>query len=170
MSDNGKQVRSQLDRPNVVVVMCDQLRAFEVGCYGNDVIRTPHIDRLGAEGVRFEHAVSNNPVCMVARLLAERPVQPHLPGVSGQLLAEAARRLVDDARGSGGRASVPRRPDDARATEGGGLRDDPDRQVARAAVANDPRTRALRSICRRRQRAHTLKKRSPSTCSPSTLQ
>jgi choline-sulfatase len=54
-------------RPNVVVCMCDQLRAFEVGCYGNTVIRTPHIDRLAHEGVRFENAVSNNPVCMPAR-------------------------------------------------------------------------------------------------------
>jgi len=55
------------DKPNVIVVMCDQLRAFEVGCYGNGVIRTPHIDRLAAEGVRFEHAVTNNPVCTPAR-------------------------------------------------------------------------------------------------------
>jgi arylsulfatase A-like enzyme len=55
------------DRPNVIVCMCDQLRAFEVGCYGNSVIRTPNIDRLAREGARFEHAVSNNPVCMPAR-------------------------------------------------------------------------------------------------------
>ena len=47
--------------------MCDQLRAFEVGCYGNPVIRTPHIDRLAREGISFEHAVTNNPVCMPAR-------------------------------------------------------------------------------------------------------
>ena len=53
--------------PNVIVVLCDQLRAFEVGCYGNDTIRTPHIDRLAAEGVRFDLAISNNPVCMPAR-------------------------------------------------------------------------------------------------------
>ena len=53
--------------PNVIVVLCDQLRAFEVGCYGNSTIRTPHIDRLAAEGVRFDLAISNNPVCMPAR-------------------------------------------------------------------------------------------------------
>lgn len=34
--------RPWLDKPNVVVMMCDQLRAFEVGCYGNPVIRTPN--------------------------------------------------------------------------------------------------------------------------------
>ena len=55
------------DRPNVIVCLCDQLRAFEVGCYGNEIIRTPHIDCLAREGVRFDLAISNNPVCMPAR-------------------------------------------------------------------------------------------------------
>jgi arylsulfatase A-like enzyme len=53
--------------PNIILCMCDQLRAFEVGCYGNPVIRTPHIDQLAAEGVRFETAVTTFPVCMAAR-------------------------------------------------------------------------------------------------------
>lgn len=56
-----------MDKPNVVVCLCDQLRAFEVGCYGNPVIRTPHMDRLAREGVRFDLAVTNNPVCVPAR-------------------------------------------------------------------------------------------------------
>ncbi len=55
------------EQPNIVLCICDQLRAFEVGCYGNDVVRTPNLDRLAAGGVRFEHAVSNDPVCMPAR-------------------------------------------------------------------------------------------------------
>jgi choline-sulfatase len=54
-------------QPNVIVCLCDQLRAFEVGCYGNAVVRTPNIDRLARDGVRFEYAVTNNPVCMPAR-------------------------------------------------------------------------------------------------------
>ena len=54
-------------RPNIILCMSDQLRAFEVGCYGNSVIRTPNMDRLAAEGVRFEHAITNFPVCMAAR-------------------------------------------------------------------------------------------------------
>ena len=53
--------------PNVVVCLCDQLRAFEVGCYGNPVVRTPNIDRLASEGVRFDLAVTSNPVCAPAR-------------------------------------------------------------------------------------------------------
>jgi choline-sulfatase len=53
--------------PNIILCMCDQLRAFEVGCYGNPVIHTPNIDRLAGEGVRFETAVTTFPVCMAAR-------------------------------------------------------------------------------------------------------
>ncbi len=56
-----------MSQPNVIVIMCDQLRPFELGCYGNDVIQTPHIDRLASQAVRFEHAVTNNPVCTPAR-------------------------------------------------------------------------------------------------------
>jgi len=55
------------DRPNIVLCLCDQLRAFETGCYGNPVIRTPNVDRIAQEGVRFELAVTNFPVCMAAR-------------------------------------------------------------------------------------------------------
>jgi len=54
-------------KPNVIVCLCDQLRAFEVGCYGNSVVKTPNIDRLAREGVRFEVACSNNPVCTPGR-------------------------------------------------------------------------------------------------------
>ncbi len=54
-------------RPNIVLCICDQLRAFETGCYGNPVVRTPSIDRIAREGVRFEHGISSFPVCMAAR-------------------------------------------------------------------------------------------------------
>lgn len=55
------------DRPNIVIMFVDQLRWSEVGCYGNEVIRTPHLDRLAAEGVRFTHAFTNFPSCSPAR-------------------------------------------------------------------------------------------------------
>ena len=56
-----------IERPNILVCLSDQLRAFEIGCYGNEVVRTPNTDRLATEGVRFETAVTNFPVCMAAR-------------------------------------------------------------------------------------------------------
>jgi arylsulfatase A-like enzyme len=54
-------------QPNVIVVLCDMMRACEVGCYGNTFVRTPHLDRLAETGVRFETAVTNNPACTPAR-------------------------------------------------------------------------------------------------------
>lgn len=56
-------------KPNLIICMCDELRWCGLGCYGHPTIRTPHIDALAARGVRFETAVSNNPVCMPARSL-----------------------------------------------------------------------------------------------------
>lgn len=53
--------------PNIIICMCDQMRAFEVGCYGHPVVRTPHIDGLAADGCRFEIACSNSPLCIPAR-------------------------------------------------------------------------------------------------------
>jgi choline-sulfatase len=54
-------------KPNIILCTSDQLRAFALGCYGNDFVRTPNLDRLAADGVRFETAVTNFPVCMAAR-------------------------------------------------------------------------------------------------------
>ncbi len=52
---------------NIILCTCDQLRPFEVGCYGNGLIRTPNLDRLAREGTRFEVAITSYPVCMAAR-------------------------------------------------------------------------------------------------------
>jgi choline-sulfatase len=54
-------------KPNVVIINVDQLRAFTIGCYGDPIVQTPHIDRLASGGLRFEHGISNNPVCVPAR-------------------------------------------------------------------------------------------------------
>lgn len=56
-----------INKPNVILCLCDQLRAFELGCYGNRFIQTPNIDALAENGVRFEVACSNNPVCSPSR-------------------------------------------------------------------------------------------------------
>jgi choline-sulfatase len=53
--------------PNFLFLSSDQHSKFEVGCYGNEVIRTPNIDRLAAEGTRFTAAYTNNPICVPAR-------------------------------------------------------------------------------------------------------
>ncbi|MEM1204141.1 MAG: sulfatase-like hydrolase/transferase [Acidobacteriota bacterium] len=47
---------------NVLLVTFDTTRADHLGCYGNEDIQTPHLDRLAAEGVLFEHAYSSVPI------------------------------------------------------------------------------------------------------------
>ena len=54
-------------QPNVVVVLCDQLRSFSVGCWGDTFARTPHIDGFASTGFRFELGVTNCPACTPAR-------------------------------------------------------------------------------------------------------
>jgi arylsulfatase A-like enzyme len=54
-------------RPNVLCFVTDQQRADHLSCYGNEVLRTPNIDRLAATGVLFERAYVNNPLCMPGR-------------------------------------------------------------------------------------------------------
>ncbi len=53
--------------PNVVLIMADDLGYAELGCYGQERIATPHIDRLAAQGMRFTQAYSGAPVCAPAR-------------------------------------------------------------------------------------------------------
>ncbi|MFZ9630309.1 MAG: choline-sulfatase [Ilumatobacteraceae bacterium] len=54
-------------RPNVLVVMYDQLTPGFLGCYGNEVAQSPTIDRLASEGVVFDAAYTNSPLCTPAR-------------------------------------------------------------------------------------------------------
>ena len=49
--------------PNVVLILADDLGYGDVGCYGATKVRTPHIDRLAAEGRRFNDAHSASSVC-----------------------------------------------------------------------------------------------------------
>lgn len=54
-------------RPNIILIMADDLGYGDLGCYGNDWINTPNIDALAAEGMRFTDYHSNCPVCSPTR-------------------------------------------------------------------------------------------------------
>ena len=55
------------DRTNIVFIMADDLGYGDVGCYGQQRIRTPHIDRLAEEGIRFTQAYAGSSVCAPTR-------------------------------------------------------------------------------------------------------
>lgn len=65
--------------PNIVLVMADQHRADVMGCAGDPHVVTPHLDRLAAEGIRFDRTTCQGPLCMPARasFLTERYVRDH---------------------------------------------------------------------------------------------
>ena len=52
--------------PNIVLIYCDDLGYGDLGCYGS-AIRTPNLDRMAAEGMRFTQFYSANPVCSPSR-------------------------------------------------------------------------------------------------------
>ncbi len=53
--------------PNVVLIVADDLGWGDIGCQGQEKIRTPHIDRLAASGMRFTQAYAGNTVCAPSR-------------------------------------------------------------------------------------------------------
>lgn len=55
------------ERPNIVLILADDLGYGDLSSYGNTVIRTPHLDRLVAEGVRFTDFHANGPTCTPTR-------------------------------------------------------------------------------------------------------
>lgn len=56
-----------MERPNVLWICTDQQRFDTLGCYGNGLVKTPHIDRLAAGGTLFEQCYSQSPVCTPSR-------------------------------------------------------------------------------------------------------
>lgn len=55
------------EQRNILFLFTDQHRIDTLGCYGNSICRTPHIDSLSAEGVRFDQAYTPTAICTPAR-------------------------------------------------------------------------------------------------------
>lgn len=56
-------------RPNIIYILADDLGYNELGIYGQKLIETPHIDALGAEGIKFSQHYTGAPVCAPARTI-----------------------------------------------------------------------------------------------------
>lgn len=73
------------DRPNILFIMADQLRADFLGCDGATWIDTPNIDSLAAKGTLFKHCYTNSPVCAPARIALATGMRPHRVGALDNL-------------------------------------------------------------------------------------
>ena len=74
-------IASAADRPNIVLILADDLGINDLGCYGRKEHATPNLDRLASEGVRFTSAYCAQPICSPSRaalLTGKCPARLHL--------------------------------------------------------------------------------------------
>jgi arylsulfatase A-like enzyme len=84
-------------RPNFLLIVTDQHRADHLGCYGNSIVRTPHLDALAREGWRAEKMFVATPICMPNRasLLTGRYPSAHGARHNGIPLSTEVTTFVD---------------------------------------------------------------------------
>ncbi|EPQ07558.1 Arylsulfatase F [Myotis brandtii] len=63
----GQSQRADDDKPNIVLIMADDLGIGDLGCYGNDTIRTPNIDSLARDGVQLTQHIAAASLCTPSR-------------------------------------------------------------------------------------------------------
>jgi arylsulfatase A-like enzyme len=68
-------------RPNILVILCDDLGRGDYSAYGTKDVRTPHIDRLGREGMTFQNFYANSCVCSPTRAALLTGCHPDRVGV-----------------------------------------------------------------------------------------
>jgi arylsulfatase A-like enzyme len=69
-------------RPNVLLILCDDLRWNALGCAGHPTLKTPHIDRLAQEGVRFANMFCTTSLCSPSRASILTGLYAHAHGVT----------------------------------------------------------------------------------------
>lgn len=90
----GFPARSQGRPPNIVLMFADNLGYGDLGCYGS-IIRTPNLDKLAAEGIRFTHAYSASPICSPARAALLTGRYPPRAGMPGLVFSDSVFGLPD---------------------------------------------------------------------------
>ncbi len=91
------------EKMNVLFIITDALRADDLGCFGNIHVKTPNIDRLASESVRFTDYYCTNPICMPNRATMLTGLYPNVHGVrsNGMILDQDIPRITDALRKSG---------------------------------------------------------------------
>ena len=63
----GDESKRDFDRPNIIFLLADDQNVSSVGCYGNDEVQTPQMDRLAKEGIAFDRHYNTTAICMACR-------------------------------------------------------------------------------------------------------
>ena len=64
-------------RPNILMIVTDQQRRDTIGAYGSAICRTPNIDRIATEGIRFDNAFTPTGLCSPVRCSLLTGLYPH---------------------------------------------------------------------------------------------
>lgn len=62
-----KKTNDITTKPNILLILADDLGYSDLHCYGNNVVETPNLDQIASEGVRFTNAYASSPVCSPTR-------------------------------------------------------------------------------------------------------
>jgi arylsulfatase A-like enzyme len=103
-----RETKPMADRPNFLFFITDQQRADHLGCYGNSILQTPHIDGIAARGVAFDRFYVASPICMPNRATLMTGRMPSLNGVrhNGIPLSLRATVFTELLRSSGYRTAL----------------------------------------------------------------
>lgn len=75
-------LRAQSRPPNFLVIVADDHGWDDLGCYAHPVVKTPNLDRLARDGVRFTHCFTTAPLCSPGRGAVMTGLYPHVSGVT----------------------------------------------------------------------------------------
>lgn len=84
------------NQPNILFIVSDDLSAEALGAYGNEVCKTPNLDRLAQEGVLFDRAYCQYPVCGASRASFMSGLYPETTGFLGNIKTLGSYRKVNE--------------------------------------------------------------------------
>ncbi len=82
----------EFERPNIILIMADDLGYGDIGCYGNTSIKTPSLDKMAAEGLKFTDFHSNGAVCSPTRAALLTGRYQQRSGLEGVIYARGETR------------------------------------------------------------------------------
>ena len=77
----GMSCEKENSKPNFIFILADDMGCAQLGCYGSNYYRTPHLDKLARKGMRFSDAYSAAAVCSPTRasiMTGKYPARLHL--------------------------------------------------------------------------------------------
>ena len=82
LAEHAHGLKGDARRPNIIFVMADDHASHAMSCYWSVINKTPNLDRIAREGIRFDHCFVTNSICAPSRAVLLTGKYSHLNGVS----------------------------------------------------------------------------------------